>query len=151
MRTTELLEVVKEQRNNLNQFHEVVLMKQRALVANDLKGIEGAIVREEKLINLVERCEKKRVQIINSLKERLNLAYPSVRLTDFIESASQFLDAKLKAEFSREVEILEKLVEAIQKVNSQNQFLITNSRQFIRKIIEAVTKAGKQSILDRKV
>jgi flagellar biosynthesis/type III secretory pathway chaperone len=151
MRTTELLEVLKDQRNNLNQFHEIVLMKQRALIMNDIKGIEGAIMREEKMINKVENCEKQRVQLILSLKEKLNLDYPSHRMTDFILKAGELLDAKIKREFERELEIIEKLVSVIQQTNEQNQFLISNARNFIRKIIEAVAQGGKQSILDRKI
>ena len=126
-------------------------MKQRALIMNDLKGIEGAIVREEKMINKVDKCEKSRVEVLLSLKEKLNLDYSSNRMTDFIMKAEQFLDEKLKREFERELEVIEKLVDVIHNVNKQNQFLISNARQFIRKIIEAVAKNGKQSLLDRKI
>jgi flagellar biosynthesis/type III secretory pathway chaperone len=151
MKTTDLLEVLREQKNNLNQFHEVVLMKQRALVMNDIKGIEGAIVREEKIILEVDKTEKTRIEVISLLKDKLNLDYESLRITDFIQQASRFLERKLKDEFKKELDAIEELIIAIQEVNQQNQFLIANARQFIRKIVEAVAKVGKQSLLDRKI
>lgn len=151
MKTEDLLNIVKEQRQNLNQFHEVVLLKQQALIMNDLKGIEGAIVREEKLINTVEKCERSKAETLTALKKKLNLDYPSMKTTDFIQVASQFLEVKVIKEFQKELAKIEELVEAIQSVNQQNQFLITNARQFIRKIVEAVAKAGKKSLLDRKI
>ncbi len=151
MKTEDLLNIVKEQRQNLNQFHEVVLLKQQALIMNDLKGIEGAIVREEKLINTVEKCERSKAETLTALKKKLNLDYPSMKTTDFIQVASQFMEIKVIKEFQKELAAIEELVEAIQSVNQQNQFLITNARQFIRKIVEAVAKAGKKSLLDRKI
>ena len=151
MKTTELLDIVRKQRENLNNFHEVVLLKQQALIVNDLKGIEGAIAREEKLISLIERTEKSRIEILGNLKKHLNLQLSSNRINEFLSEAKQYLDAKLIKMLERETEIIEQLVEEIQLINQQNQFLINNAREFIKGIINAVTRSGSKAIFDRKI
>lgn len=99
MKTKELLEIVKQQRNNLNDFHEVVLLKQRALIVSDLKGIEGAVVREEKLISVVDKCERARVETIKSITGSLNINLESDRTTEFLELADQYIEKKIVGEF----------------------------------------------------
>ncbi|MBU1101655.1 MAG: flagellar protein FlgN [Bacteroidetes bacterium] len=151
MKTTELLEIVKQQRSNLNDFHEVVLLKQRALVVNNLKGIEGAVVREEKLITAVDKCERKRVELLSTIAESFNLTLENNRITEFLQSANQYIEEKIVNEFNKELEAIEGLVAEIQKINQQNQFLINNAREFIKGVINAVTKSGSKAILDRKI
>lgn len=151
MKTKELLEIVKQQRNNLNDFHEVVLLKQRALIVSDLKGIEGAVVREEKLISVVDKCERARVETIKSITGSLNINLESDRTTEFLELADQYIEKKIVGEFKRELVAIERLVVETQKINQQNQFLINNAREFIKGVISAVTKSGSKAILDRKI
>ena len=151
MKAIDLLNIVKKQRDNLSKFHEVVLLKQRALIMNDHKAIEGAILREEKLISLVERNEKERVEVIKDLDEKYNLGLSTYRITEFLNKSANLFEEKLQNEFKRELELIERFVEEVQKVNGQNQFLINNARAFIRDLVTTVAGTSKKAIVDRKM
>ncbi len=150
MDMNDLVKSLKNQHQNLQAFLDMIVLQQRAIIGNDVEGLEETIKTEGALLQNIERCEKQMGEIMMNLSEAYSLNMESPKLTDFVDALKlkgwKNLTPLLKLQGS-----MKKMALHIVKVNNQNRILIEQARNFIKETITAVTGNSHNSLLDRRL
>ncbi len=150
MDMNDLLKLLKDQHQLLHAFHDTIVIQQKAIIGNDVKGLEETIKTEGALLINIELYEKHVEEVIMQLSSKYEINNSANKLSEFIEAI------KIKREINPinliKLQIsLRKMVTQIIKVNNQNKMLIDQARYFIKETIAALVNKNHTSILDRKV
>jgi hypothetical protein len=149
MEMKDLFSSLKEQHEFMQTFLDTIVLQQKAIINNDIKGLEETIKTEGALLINVDRYEKQMADIIKQLSEKYSLDTPSNKLTDFVNTL------KGKREFNPNNIVklhssLKKLVTQIVKINDQNRMLIDQARSFVKETVSALVNNSQSPIFDRK-
>lgn len=151
MENEKLLELLRYQADNLNALLETILVKQRAIVANDITAIENATASEEKLLLAVNQAEKARVEFMNGFYDENLSKFSTVQMDDFLNMIAGTLEPLQKEEINLLRKEIKNISKEIIKINEQNKFLIAQSRKLINEVVTAIFSERGNSLLDRKV
>jgi len=151
MENEKLLELLRYQADNLNALLETILVKQRAIVANDITAIENATASEEKLLLAVNQAEKARVEFMNGFYDENLSKFSTVQMDDFLNMIAGTLEPLQKEEIYLLRKEIKNISKEIIKINEQNKFLIAQSRKLINEVVTAIFSERGNSLLDRKV
>ena len=150
MKIKKLIEILKEQKNNLNSLLKIVKEKQNVIVNNKLDKLSEYMEKEEKELLEIQITEEKRLHIMQEIfteydikSERFKLEILTKELKSLI-SETQIENIKTK-----EMEI-KSLIKEITLKNKQNLMLVQQSSQIISETVKAVIDTNKRSIIDRK-
>lgn len=150
MDMNDLLKLLKDQHQLLHAFHDTIVLQQKVIINNDVKGLEETIKTEGALLINIELYEKHVEEVIKQLSDKYGIKNSSGKLSEFIEAI------KVKREINSINLIklrnsLQKMVAQTVRVNNQNKMLIDQARFFIKETITALVNKNHTSILDRKV
>ncbi len=150
MEMIDLFRSLKDQHQFLEAFLNTIMLQQRAIIENDMTGLEETIKTEGSLMIYIEQHEKKVLEIICELSQKYSIDLPSKKLSDFV--------AAVKAKKIMETGSIEKIQNSLKKyilriakVNAQNKILIEQARSFVQETISAIVSLNKNQILDRKI
>ncbi|MCL5030680.1 MAG: flagellar protein FlgN [Bacteroidetes bacterium] len=150
MDMNDLLKLLKEQHQLLHAFHDTIVLQQKVIINNDVKGLEETIKTEGALLINIELYEKHVEEVIKQLSDKYGIKNSSGKLSEFIDAI------KVKREINsinliKLQNSLQKMVTQTVRVNNQNKMLIDQARYFIKETIAALISKNRTSILDRKV
>ncbi len=150
MDMNDLLKLLKDQHQLLQAFHDTIVLQQKVIINNDVKGLEETIKTEGALLINIELYEKHVEEAIKQLSNRYGIKNSSGKLSEFVDAIKVRKEINsmnlLKLRNS-----LQKIVANTIRVNNQNKMLIDQARYFIKETISALVSKNHTSILDRKV
>lgn len=149
MEMSDLFKSLKQQHQFLEAFLNTIQLQQRAIVENDITGLEETIKTEGALLLNIEQYEKQMVKVINELSEKYSLNTNSNKLTDFIEAMKE----KRNFDSGNLIKLqtsLRKLILQIAKINAQNRLLIQQASNYLKDTISTLVGLSKNPIFDRK-
>ena len=149
MEMKDLFNSLKEQHEFLQTFLDTVILQQKAIINNDIRGLEETIKIEGALLINVDHYEKQMADVLKQLSEKYSIDTPSNKLVDFINAL------RGKREFNPNSIMklhssLKKLVSQITKINDQNRMLIDQARNFVKETVSALIINNQSPIFDRK-
>jgi SMC interacting uncharacterized protein involved in chromosome segregation len=149
MEMKDLFNSLKEQHEFLQIFLDTIILQQKAIINNDIRGLEETIKIEGALLINVDRYEKQMADVLKQLSEKYSIDTPSNKLVDFINAL------RGKREFNPNSIMklhssLKKLVSQITKINDQNRMLIDQARNFVKETVSALIINNQSPIFDRK-
>ena len=151
MKDKTLLKTLRHQAENLNDLLKTVLQKQVAIVSNNIDEIEKTTAVEEKLLLDINQTEKIRVEYLDEFHKKNLNGSASYKIADFFSFVQLGMDKEEKNELTELRNIIKEKIGAISRVNQQNKYLITQSRNLLNEIVSAIFSERNHSILDRKV
>jgi hypothetical protein len=152
MKINDLLSSLKNNRENLASFLKVIEEQKKSLIENDNKLLEEAIIKEEKLLNLISTQQNKIIILLKDLSDELHLSIEGnklPKLNDIILAVEKDNGNEAR-ELSRIHIAIKELVKNINTAMKRNKILIDHSRNFIKETISALTNPS-HPILDRKI
>ena len=149
MEMKDLFNSLKDQHEFMQTFLDTIVLQQKAIINNDIRGLEETIKTEGALLINVDIYEKQMAEIIKQLSEKYSINTSSNKLIDFINAL------KGKREFNPNSIVklhssLKKLVSQIMKINDQNRMLIDQARNFVKETVSALISENQSAIFDRK-
>jgi len=151
MENNKLLELLRHQAENLDALLKTILKKQKAIVANDVLGIENSTSEEEKLLSAINNTEKARIDFLNNYYDEISIESPSVKIDDYLLADADNLTEEHQDHILKLRNIIKKTTNEIIKINQQNKYLITHSRDLLKEIVTAIFSERNNSLFDRKV
>lgn len=150
MEMNDLIRSLREQYQFLEAFLNTIILQQRAIIENDMTGLEETIKTEGALMLHIEQREKQMVNIIGELSAKFAIDLPNKKLSDFVNAVKSKNDIEIGS-LEKIQNALKKKVMKIAKVNAQNKILIEQARSFIQDTISSLIRLNKNQILDRKI
>ena len=149
MEMKDLFNSLKEQHEFLQTFLDTIVLQQKAIINNDIRGLEETIKTESALLINIDRYEKQMSEIVGELSDKYPINASSNKLTDFVNALQG------KREFNPKDIVklhssLKKLVSQIKKINDQNRMLIEQARNFVKETVSALIIENRSPIFDRK-
>lgn len=149
MEMNDLVRSLIDQYRFLDAFLNTIVLQQKAIIENDMNGLEETMKTEGALIIHIEQHEKQMIGIINELTKKFQINPPSKSLSEFI-NAVKGKNMEL-GNLEKIQNLLKKLALKIAKVNAQNKILIEQARDFVQGTISSLINLNKNKILDRKI
>ena len=147
----QILQQTYEQISHLSDFIFILKKLQRSIVSNDLVEIEISVDQEEKILNRIKICEDNRSEAVKMALKHYQLEANNNDALDKLADVLLAIDPEIHEEFNQVRTILLEKVKEILLLNSQNEIIISNSRQFIRDLIKNILGTKKENFFDRKV
>ncbi len=147
----EILKLTYEQITLLSDFINVLKLLQRSIVNSHIDDIENAIEQEEKILYRIKECEDNRSEAVTLALNHYNLEVDKNEGLDKLANVLLAIDPEVYEEFNQVRTILLEKVKEVLLLNSQNEIIISNSRQFIRDLIKNILGSKKENFFDRKV
>lgn len=151
MKIKELIEILKEQENNLNSLLEIIKEKQNIIVNNKILKLSEHMELEEKKLLEIQITEEKRLHTMHELFSKYQIKNKRLKLEVLANELRSFVP-KIYINSIKEKEIeIKKLIKEITRINKQNLMLVQQSSQIISETVKAVIDTSKnRSIIDRK-
>ncbi len=147
----EILKLTYEQITYLSDFINTLRMLQRSIVNSELDEIEISIDQEEKLLHRIKDCEERRSEAVAMALKHYQIQVDRNEALDKLADVVLAIDPEVYEEFNQVRAILLEKVKEVLLLNSQNEIIISNSRQFIRDLIKNVLGTKKENFFDRKI
>ena len=149
MEMSDLFRCLKEQHQVLQEYLDILLKHQKAIISADAAGLEETIKSESDLLFNIGSCETRRQKIMQQLSVKYSLEINSNKLSDFLNEIKK---KKLfdTANIVKLQNSIKKLILETIKINSQNKFLIEQARNFIKETIAAFTSTNRNALVDRR-
>ncbi len=147
----EILQLTYEQITYLSDFIVTLEKLQRSIVNNDINEIENSVDQEEKILHRIKNCEDKRAEAVRIALNHYKIEADNTEALDKLADVLLAIDPEISEEFNQVRTILLEKVKEILLLNSQNEIIISNSRQFIRDLIKNILGTKKENFFDRKV
>lgn len=147
----EILKLTYEQIAYLSDFINTLKLLQRSIVNSELDQIEIAIEQEEKFLHRIKDCEEKRSEAVAMALKHYQLEVDKNEALDKLADVLLAIDPEVYEEFNQVRAILLEKVKEVLLLNSQNEIIISNSRQFIRDLIKNILGTKKENFFDRKI
>jgi hypothetical protein len=146
-----ILQLTYEQITYLSDFIITLKNLQRSIVSNDINEIENYVDQEEKVLHRIKNCEDKRAEAVRNALNHYKIEVDNSEALDKLADVLLAIDPEVYEEFNQVRTILLEKVKEILLLNSQNEIIISNSRQFIRDLIKNILGTNKENFFDRKV
>lgn len=130
-----LVEVINEEIRLFNQLLESMQEMQRAIVDNDVAGIEASVTEQERTAAEAGRCEQRRAQWVRHLAQTRSDGAADASLACLIE----LLQGEGGEELGRMRTVLRELGECIRRVSDHNAFLIRQSMRYTERCLDILT------------
>ena len=150
MEMIDLIRSLKDQHQFLETFLNTIMLQQKAIIENDMTGLEETLKTEGALMIYIEQHEKKVLEIISELSKKYSIKVPSKKLSDFVNVLKTKRDIEVGTLDKIQIS-LKKLILKIAQVNTQNKILIEQARNFVQETISSIISLNKNQILDRKI
>ncbi|HMN22883.1 MAG: flagellar export chaperone FlgN [Ignavibacteriaceae bacterium] len=147
----EILKLTYEQITYLSDFINTLKLLQRSIVNSELDEIEIAIEQEEKILHRIKNCEERRSEAVTMALKNYKIEVEKSEALDKLADVLLSIDPELSEEFNQVRTILLEKVKEVLLLNSQNEIIISNSRQFIRDLIKNILGTKKENFFDRKI
>jgi hypothetical protein len=147
----EIIQLTYEQITYLSDFIITLKNLQRSIVNNDINEIENSVDQEEKSLHRIKNCEDKRAEAVRKALNNYKIEVDNTEALDKLADVLLAIDPEVSEEFNQVRTILLEKVKEILLLNSQNEIIISNSRQFIRDLIKNILGTKKENFFDRKV
>ncbi|MDP2363777.1 MAG: flagellar export chaperone FlgN [Ignavibacteria bacterium] len=147
----EIINLTYEQITNLSDFVNTLKHLQKSIIKNDINEIEIAIEQEEKVLHRLKHCEDKRAEAVKAALHHYKIEVDASTALDDLADVLLAIDPEGCDEFNQTRIILLEKVKEVLLLNTQNEIIINNSRNFIRDLIKNVLGSKKDNFFDRKV
>ena len=128
----ELIDIIHDEIRLFNGLLDLLREEQRAIVEDDLEGIETSVGMQQQIARDAQLLEGRRGQVVESLSRRLDMEYDSVNLGRLIQE----LESDEGEELTRMREILLELNQKIRTVSENNAFLIRQSMRYTERCLD---------------
>lgn len=150
MEMTDLFRSLKDQHQFLETFLNTVTLQQRAIIENDMTGLEETLKTEGALLLHIEKFEKQIIKILKELSVKYELETETGKLSEFIEAMQQKKKINSKPLVKFQIS-MKKLAMQIAKINAQNRILVEQARNYVQGTIAAIVNSNKSQLFDRKI
>jgi len=150
MNIEKLTKSLEEQEQNLKNFLECTMEKQRFIISNDIDGLQKILMIESQLLISMEDQSKKISDIIEELKKEHSLDLEENTVSEFINAVKFKADTNIKVVHLLQDSIKDLIFKA-SGISYQNKILIEHSRSFIRETINSLVALNNNQLLDRRV
>ena len=128
----ELIAIIAEEIEAFNKLLETLHEKQKAIVEGEIGELNDRVRDEAELAGQTRSLEVERLKRSQELAAELEMENLNPRLSEIIEKVEKKYALRLK----EQRELLKSLIEKIQVLNKNNQFLLNYSLNFIEKSME---------------
>jgi len=130
----ELIAIIAKEIEAFNKLLATLHEKQRAIVEGEIDRLNKTVQDESKLADKTKELEANRIERSQELALELSLDNLNPKLSEIIEKVEE----KYAQRLSEQRELLRSLIEKIQNLNKNNQYLLNYSLKFIEKSMEAL-------------
>jgi flagellar biosynthesis/type III secretory pathway chaperone len=122
------------------QFHELLTLEQRCLVANDTRELGEVVKEKERIAEQIQASEEERIALVDRIAAALKANPRTIKLSDIAgclepQAAKELLQAK---------EALRAVLAQVKALNQINNELLGDSMGYVRSALEIVT--GKRDL-----
>ncbi|MFQ5649060.1 MAG: flagellar protein FlgN [bacterium] len=130
----ELIEIIAKEIHAFSSLLEILHEKQRAIVEGEIERLNVSVENETELASETKSLESERIKRSRTLAKQLEMENLNPKLSEIIEKVEKRYAKRLQ----EQRELLRNLVERIQHMNKNNQFLLNHSLNFIEKSMEVL-------------
>jgi uncharacterized protein YpuA (DUF1002 family) len=145
-----LLASLKTQEANLSLLLDALDLQKQAIIKNDYTTLEGAINKEQKILQDIEREENTRVKVVKELARSFNLNLQENTLESLINGGGKHLGNDIK-ELNAVRNSLKDKATRIKHINSQLKDVIEFSRNMIKETMMMLVGPNKRAIVNKRV
>ncbi len=145
-----LIEVLEKERDNLKNFCDVALRKQKTLIENDHEEFDACIKEEEVLLSSLYRNEKEKNLLLKKIFGR-ELTKTERKLKNLLPVLQKIAEKENAEKLAALKEEIKRYASELERINNQNIFLIKNARQFLIDTINTLMNEKRATLIDRKV
>lgn len=128
----ELIEIIAREIEAFNGLLQTLHDKQRAIVEGEIERLNATVEDESRIASETRTLEAERVERSRKLAEHLEMENLNPKLSELIDKVEKRYAQRLR----EQRDLLRSLVERIQTMNKNNQFLLNHSLNFIEKSME---------------
>ena len=132
---SELIEIVENEVCAFQRLLDNMEREQRALVANDVEGLDAMVAEQQSLTEEAGRLEAERSRVVTSLSAVLGEEPDSVTLKRLVEQ----IQGPQSERLGEMRETLIDLQEKIRRTNRHNLLLIKQSMKYVDKTLQVLT------------
>lgn len=136
----ELMEILREELETLKEIKQLSFDKTDVIINNQVKDLENITKREEELLNIMAKCEKNRLNLLNTWGVDKNTSLSEV-IEKIPDGKNELIDIG---------EQLSRLLRDIQTRNNLNRDLIFDNLQWLDFNMNLLTQAGTPVTYDNK-
>ncbi len=128
----ELIEIIASEIEAFNSLLKTLHEKQRAIVEGEIDKLNASVESETELASQTKSLEAERMDRSRKLARQLDMENLNPRLSEIIDKVEKRYAQRLQ----EQRDLLRNLIERIQIMNKNNQFLLNHSLKFIEKSME---------------
>lgn len=142
----ELIAVISKEIDAFNRLLETLHAKQRAIVEGQIEQLNGHVEDETRLADETKSLENERLASSQKLARELEMTNVNPRLSEIIGQVEERYAKRL----GEQRDLLRNLVQRIQIMNQNNQFLLDHSLKFIEKSMAVLLSSQEQGKVYKK-
>jgi flagellar biosynthesis/type III secretory pathway chaperone len=131
----ELIEIINAEIRAFHRLLELLEQEQRAIVADDLEGIEASVAEQQEVAVEAHRLEERRLRVVEELAGRLDLEPDNLSLGRLVE----VVGGAHGEELARMRERMLELNRQIRATSDNNAFLIRQSLRYTERCLDILT------------
>lgn len=141
-----LIKILKEQLEEYKVLLDIANKKQKALIKNDIDGLDRINKEEHELIVGITRLEKKRLEIIGEIGKKIGSNVETLTLKELEKTAPAPFQGELNAIAAEFAQVIEDL----NKINQENSGLIEQALKIVNFTIDTITNSEREVVYPSK-
>ena len=141
-----LLAVMNEEAEAVEKLLDIMMKKQKAIIALENDDLQTSINEELKIVSLTKILEKQRLELLQRIIPENN--HPS-KIT-ISQLASNFEGEESEKLLSLRQRLMKSL-EHMKELNETNRLLLERGKNFVKENISILTSRGEKKLVNRKV
>jgi len=142
----ELIIIISQEIKSFERLLSTLHEKQRAIVEGEISKLNESVENETRLASKTKSLENERVKRSQELAAELEMKNINPKLSEIIENVEQ----KYAKRLGEQRDLLKNLIEKIQVMNANNQFLLNYSLSFIEKSMELLLTSNEPANVYKK-
>ncbi len=134
----ELITIISREIEAFNKLLSTLHEKQRAIVEGEIERLNASVKEEGAIATETRNLEAKRIQSSKRLAQELAMENLNPKLSEIIEKVEQ----KYAQRLHEQRELLRAMIQKVQLMSKNNQFLLNYSLNYIEKSMEILLTGG---------
>jgi len=136
----QLITIVSKEIDAFDQLLTTLREKQRAIVEGEIERLNASVKEESEIANAARNLEGERIESSKRLARELSMENLNPKLSEIIDNVEQ----KYAQRLQEQRDLLRAMIQKVQTLNQNNQFLLNYSLNFIEKSMEILLTGGER-------
>ncbi len=136
----ELIAIIAQEIETFNKLLNTLHDKQRAIVEGEIEQLNASVKAETAIASETKTLEEERLARARQLARTLEMEEVDPKLSEIIDK----VEKKYAQRLDEQRDLLRALIEKVQVLNQNNQFLLDYSLNFIEKSMELLLTGGQK-------